>query len=86
MSNVVVVASPLVLVWRTRRVGRALGVAAIAAVILNALWPWPLGSFEELRIGYYVWWVSFGVLAVAMFRMDVGPEAKERSGLTTAST
>ena len=69
LSNALMLASPLVLIWKSPRAARVLGYAAVGAVMVNAQWPVSFGSFEGLRVGYFMWWASFGLLAIAMFRM-----------------
>lgn len=53
--------------WRARRnvrVMRVLGWAFLASILVNAQWLlWDDPS--DLRIGYFVWWLSFAVIGVA---------------------
>jgi hypothetical protein len=64
-----VVGSPLV-VWRgSRSVRRACAWVAITAFIVNSHW-YVLASDsgrKDLSIGYFLWWLSFILLAVGLF-------------------
>jgi hypothetical protein len=63
-----IVASPLV-VWRGWRwLRRASAWTAAIAFIVNIHWFVLFGSDRwDLRIGYYIWWLSFGLLALGLF-------------------
>jgi hypothetical protein len=67
---VFVVGSPLA-VWRgSRSVQRACAWLAITAFILNSHWyvlerDWHLR--EDLSVGYFLWWLSFALLAIGLF-------------------
>ena len=72
LSNLVMLATPLVLVWKAPRFGRNLGFVVLIAAVFNLYWVVAFlldGSFGDLGIGYYVWWLSFVVVAVALRRM-----------------
>ena len=64
-----VVGSPFA-VWRgSRSVRRACAWVAITAFIVNSHWyvldsDWHIG--QELRVGYFLWWLSFGLLAIGL--------------------
>jgi hypothetical protein len=64
---------------RTRLAWMALG-----SGVINAQWMLDEGR-TVLRIGYYLWWASFIVLAAALFRMLRGERGQEQvaSGPTT---
>jgi hypothetical protein len=63
LTNLLVVI--LVFAWRTRRerLIQFLGWACVISLGLNAQWFLDIGS--GLRLGYYCWWLSFGVLGLA---------------------
>jgi hypothetical protein len=60
--------SPWVVLRGARSVWRASAWAAAAAFIVNAHWYVLLGSDRsDLRIGYFLWWLSFALLATGLF-------------------
>jgi hypothetical protein len=63
LTNLLVVT--LVLAWRRRSelLIQLIGWACIISLGLNA--QWFLNHRSGLRIGYYLWWLSFGVLGLA---------------------
>jgi hypothetical protein len=64
-----VVGSPLA-VWRgSRRVWRACAWVAITAFIVNSHWYVLVSDADrkDLSIGYFLWWLSFILLAVGLF-------------------
>jgi len=66
------VGSPLA-VWRgSRSVRRAYAWIAITAFIFNSHWyvfpHWV--SREDLSVGYFLWWLSFGLLAIGLFKLS----------------
>ncbi len=63
LTNLLVVI--LCFAWRSRgrNVLPVMGCACMIAFGLNA--QWFLDHRAELRIGYYLWWLSFGVLGLA---------------------
>ena len=83
LSNLVMLASPLALLHHSSRSARMHRYGAIVVFLLNAWWPLSFGSFEGLRAGYFVWWGSFGLLAIAM-QMKGAAESVPTRGLTTA--
>ncbi len=56
----------LPLAWRRRNehLLQFVGWACLISVGLNAQW-FLSGSGSELRIGYFLWWLSFGVVGIA---------------------
>lgn len=43
----------------------------IAAFVVNVQWMWPRGgAFLDLRAGYYLWAASFGLMAIAVRRLE----------------
>jgi hypothetical protein len=73
LTNLLVVI--LVFAWRTRseRLVQFLGWACVISLGLNA--QWFLNNGSELRLGYYLWWLSFGVLGLACLRPARKPAA-----------
>ena len=72
LTNVVMLATPLVIVWKSPRFGKILCFLIMIAAILNLYWIVSFlsdVSLGDLRFGYYVWWLSFVVVAVALWRM-----------------
>ncbi len=57
--------SPWVVLRGSRRVLRACTWIAVAAFTINAHW---LIADLSLRIGYFLWWFSFVILALGLFR------------------
>ena len=66
-----IVGSPLV-VWRgSRSVQKTSAWVAAAAFVVNSHWYVLFGSDRKgLSIGYFFWWVSFGLLAVGLFGLS----------------
>ncbi len=61
----------LLTAWKVSDRGRAqvaaLAWATTAAFLLNAAWLWSFDTFlVDLRVGYFAWWTSFGVVAAAL--------------------
>jgi hypothetical protein len=59
-------------VWaRSRAVRRASAWIATSAFIVNAHWFLRFGSNHlDLRIGYFLWWFSFLLLAIGLFHLS----------------
>ena len=79
-----VVGSPLA-VWRgSRSVRRTSAWVAITAFIVNSHW-YVLGSDsdrKDLSIGYFLWWLSFIVLAVGLFQLLSNGEVNQSGHVT----
>lgn len=75
------------LILRRKLLRTSAWLAAISCVV-NAHWLFLFAStWSELRLGYYLWWLSFGVLSAAFFSLaheHTEPEPKGRSA-TAAS-
>jgi hypothetical protein len=68
-----VLASPWVVLCGLRSLRRASAWAAATAFIVNAHWYVLFGSGRsDLRMGYYLWWLSFLVLAIGLFDLSRG--------------
>ncbi len=63
LTNLLPVISLLVWLGRSEILIQLAGWACIVSLGLNAQWFLNVGS--ELRLGYYLWWLSFGVLGLA---------------------
>ena len=67
-------------VWGgSRALRRAFGWVATCAFVINAHWYVLYGASarEDLRIGYYLWWLSFLLVALGLFdlsRCEVGKQ------------
>jgi hypothetical protein len=60
--------SPAILLCKTPGFVRKCAWVALASCLLNAHWLFLFASsWSELRAGYYLWWLSFGVLSAALF-------------------
>jgi hypothetical protein len=64
---------------RSRALRRASGWIATSAFVINAHWYVLYGASarEDLRIGYYLWWLSFLLVALGLFdlsRCEVGKQ------------
>lgn len=55
---------------RSRRLRRVSAWIAACAFIINAHWVRGFDSGRGLRIGYFLWWVSFLLLAIGLFRLS----------------
>jgi len=67
MTNIVMVASVPIGFWGTPRQRMVLAWLSLVAVVVNAQWVIDK-DWTELRAGYYLWWMSFLVIAVGFFR------------------
>jgi hypothetical protein len=63
-----ILGSPWV-VWRGSRLAQnACAWVAASAFVLNSHWYVLFSSDrKDLRLGYFIWWLSFGVLAIGLF-------------------
>ncbi len=60
-----------VVVTRSRRIYRVSAWIATCAFVVNAHWLLPFHSERlDLRIGYFLWWGSFLLLAIGLFRLS----------------
>ena len=79
LTNLVMLASIPILLRCSDRKRTVLAWVAAGAGVINAQW-WVLDSARaDLRIGYYLWWLSFIVLAAGVFRMRRG-EQRDANG------
>jgi len=63
------VVGPPLAVWSgSRLVLRACAWAATTAFIVNTHWYFLWDIRSDLSVGYFLWWLSFGVLAIGLFR------------------
>jgi hypothetical protein len=75
--------SPWVVLWGSRTVQKCSAWFAAAAFVFNTHWIVIFGDQRSLlTIGYFLWWVSFLLLAIGLFRM---PEIIEREPLAIRS-
>jgi hypothetical protein len=79
---VFIVGSPWIVLRGSRSVWRASAWATAVTFIVNAHWLTLFDSEKAgLRIGYFLWWLSFSLLAVGLFdlaRQNMVVESKER--------
>ena len=68
-TNLLMAAAPFVFRWGTLRLTRRFGWAFVIAFGINAYWA-SVGS--DLRVGYFLWWLSFLLLGVGFLRMGRG--------------
>jgi hypothetical protein len=63
-----ILGSPWVVLRGSRSLRRTSAWAAGAAFVFNAHW-WALGDlgWRGLKIGYFLWWFSFAVIALGLF-------------------
>lgn len=65
-----------VVVTRSRRICHVSAWIAACAFVVNAHWFLRFGSDRfDLRIGYFLWWASFLLLAVGLFRLSHSTES-----------
>jgi hypothetical protein len=70
--------SPLIVLRGSRSLWRESAWAAATAFVINAHWYVLFGSDRsDLRIGYFLWWLSFGLLAMGMFDLAALHRADE---------
>jgi hypothetical protein len=71
--------SPWIVLRGSRSLWRVSSWAAATAFVVNAHWYVLFGSDRsDLRIGYFVWWPSFILLAVGLFDL-AGPRSTNES-------
>ncbi len=63
LTNLIPVLLSFACCWRSERLIRLAGWACLISFGLNA--QWILNDGSGLRMGYYLWWLSFGVLGLA---------------------
>ena len=51
--------------WRSPTSGRTVTWGSLAATVLNSHWWLLYQPRSDLRIGYYIWWISFAAIAGA---------------------
>jgi hypothetical protein len=75
-----IICSPWVVLWGSRTVQKSSAWFAAAAFVINAHWIVIFGDQRSLlMIGYFLWWLSFLLLAIGLFRLP-GMKAKKVSG------
>jgi hypothetical protein len=81
LTNLVMVGSLWVMLRPSRAASRAFAWAATIAFLINASWYVFLFGEDRvnLRVGYFLWWLSFGLLAGALFHLS-GSQGREESG------
>jgi hypothetical protein len=77
LTNLVILASIPVVLRSSSLMRTRLAWIALGSGVINALWMLDDGR-AVLRLGYYLWWASFIVLAAGLFRMDRGERAQEQ--------
>jgi hypothetical protein len=72
LTNLVMAASLWVVLRSSRTASRAFAWAATTAFLINASWYviWLPGDRADLRIGYFLWWFSFALLAGGLFHLS----------------
>lgn len=67
-----------VITVRAAKLSRVYAWIAVGCFLVDAYWILTFGSdWLDLRVGYYLWWASFLLLAIALFRLS---RALERAG------
>ena len=75
--------SPWAVLSGARSLRRFSAWAAVAAFVLNTHWIFLFGSYRsELAIGYYLWWLSFLLLAIGLF---MSPGVVDRASVPTTA-
>lgn len=70
--------SPLIVFLGSRSLSRASAWTAAAAFVINAHWYVLAGSDRsDLRIGYFLWWLSYALLAMGLFDLSASLAADE---------
>lgn len=72
----------LATMWRVSALGRrpifALGLVVLASALLNGWWLTEMDPILDLRVGYYMWWASFGLASTGLL---IRARALSRSSL-----
>jgi putative oxidoreductase len=76
LTNLVLLASIPVALRSSSLMRTRLAWMGLGSGVINALWMLDGGTL--LRIGYYLWWASFIVLAAGLFRMGRGERGHEQ--------
>lgn len=79
LSNVTMLSSPSVLAPRLRRFTLACGWAAVTGLVIDGHWfvlGLQNGDWTDLRVGYFLWWGSFLLLAISMFALRKSQERR----------
>jgi hypothetical protein len=66
LTNLAMIASPLILLPRVRRWAAAAAWTGMASGVLNAVW---LSFGTDLRAGYFLWWTSFLLMGIGAFQV-----------------
>jgi hypothetical protein len=66
LTNVIMLASLVIALQKVDELQRVAGWAAIGACVLNSYWWVADKDRVDLRIGYYLWWLSFLVLGLGL--------------------
>ena len=69
LTNLVIIASVPIILKGSQRARTALACVALVASLVNAQWVVDK-DWMDLRLGYYLWWLSFVVLGAGLFRMN----------------
>jgi hypothetical protein len=56
---------------RGRALRRTTAVVALAAFMINAQWLFMRTDWADLRAGYYLWWVSFLLVSLVLYKSAV---------------
>ena len=60
-----------VIAVRSSRIRHVSAMIAVGAFVVNAHWVLRFGSDGfDLRLGYFLWWLSFLLLAIGLFRLS----------------
>jgi len=84
LTNLVMLASVLVVRWPARGVRRVLAGLLSVSFLIDAYWLSTGDMRADLRIGFYLWWLSFAALAGALLR-DPGRAVHDQRRETPAA-
>ncbi len=83
LTNLLMLASMWRIGDRSLRTVSALAGAAAAAALLNTWWLVTADTLTELRVGYFLWWGSFGVVAVGLALRAFALAARAKAAVAT---
>ncbi len=78
LTNFLVISSPFVFLRGSARQNQGLGLALLLAIAINSFWC-VLYQVTDLRIGYFLWSLSFLMLAIGFLLQGRSPRADQSS-------
>lgn len=74
LTNLIMIGTLIVFLIRKQVLFRPIMPLIVIAFIINLSWLWLVDSVSDLRIGFYLWFVSYGIVATAWMLLLRSPE------------